>query len=75
MNNFRSLFDEIEINEFSLANCRLQDAECHLDGQYKASARMGATEVAFTGDFFVRATRDELGYWCMKEIQINGFNP
>jgi hypothetical protein len=75
INRFKSLFDEIEMTEYNVADCSVIENECYVKGNYKSTARIGMDETVFAGDFEVKLVFSELGYWDMKEIQINGFNP
>jgi len=75
INQFKSLFDEIEMKEYDVANCSVRETECYIEGNYKATAKIGINETVFAGNFTVKSVMGEWGYWNMKEIQINGFNP
>jgi hypothetical protein len=44
-------------------------------GDYKAIACLEGNETVIEGDFKVKLVIGALGYWDMKEIQVNGFNP
>jgi hypothetical protein len=75
INNFHSLFDDIQLNEFVITNCKVNKDESIVEGRYQASANMNINEIKFSGDFSVKLVTGELGYWYMKEIEIEGFNP
>ena len=75
INRFKSIFDEIEISEFNVENCVVQENNCEIRGQYKAVARQQGNETTFAGSYEVKLVISELGYWDMKTIQISGFNP
>jgi hypothetical protein len=75
MSRFKSLFDEIELVEFNVTNCIVSTPNCEVHGNYEAKANSGTNEVIFKGKFKVELLFSELGYWDMKRIQIDGFNP
>jgi hypothetical protein len=74
VNRFKSLFDEIELKEFNITRCSVEDNDCYINGSYEALAKMAVSETVFAGDFMVRLIKAESGYWEMKEIKINGFS-
>ncbi len=75
MSRFKSLFDEIELVEFNVTNCSVSTPNYEVHGNYEAKANSGTNEVIFRGNFKVELLFSELGYWDMKSIQIEGFNP
>ena len=75
INRFKSLFDQIELEECNIVDCTVNENESRVAGNYKAVAKMENTEAIFGGDFRIKLAVSELGYWDMKRIQIDGFNP
>ena len=75
INRFKSLFDQIKLEECNIVDCTVNEKESRVIGNYKAIAKSGNSETIFAGKFNVKLVISELGYWDMKEIQINGFNP
>jgi hypothetical protein len=75
INLFKTMFDKIDLIESNVANCYVEGSECLVTGNYKAIASLGGDETVIEGDFKVKLVVSTLGYWDMKEIQINGFNP
>jgi hypothetical protein len=75
ISRFKSLFDEIELVEFNVTNCSVSTPNCKVYGNYEAKVNSGTNEVIFRGNFKVELLFSELGYWDMKSIQIEGFNP
>jgi len=75
INRFKSLFDQIELEECNIVDCTVNENESRVAGNYKAVAKMENTEAIFGGDFRIKLAVSELGYWDMKEIFIDGFNP
>jgi hypothetical protein len=74
VNRFKSLFDEIELLESDVTHCNVSETICEVKGNYKAMARSGKNEIVYEGDFRVELILDDLGYWDMKRIEIDGFN-
>ena len=74
VNRFKSLFDEIELLESDIIHCNVGETICDVKGNYKAMARAGKNEIVYEGDFKVELILDDLGYWDMKRIEIDGFN-
>lgn len=75
INRFKSMFDEIELLASAISSCQVKETECGVKGTYKAIAKIGETEMILEGDFQVGLIISELGYWDMKSIQIDGFDP
>ncbi len=75
INRFKSIFDEIEVTEFKVADCVVDENNCCVSGTYKAVAIIGVNETTFAGPYVVKLVIGDLGYWEMKDIQIGGFNP
>ena len=75
INRFKSIFDEIAVTEFNVDDCVINECNCFVRGNYKATASIGISETIFAGQYVVKLIIGELGYWEMKDIQISGFNP
>jgi hypothetical protein len=75
VNRFKSLFEEIELQDCSISDCKVDKTGCEVKGQYKAVARTMESEIFYEGDFMVKLIQADTGYWYFKEIQIDGFNP
>jgi hypothetical protein len=75
ISRFKSLFDEIELLESDVIRCNVGETICEVNGNYKAIARTEKNEIVYEGDFKVELVLSDLGYWVMKKIVIDGFNP
>lgn len=75
INRFKSLFDEIELPDFSVAHCHVSGATCEVKGSYKAFAKSGENEIFYEGNFRVELIQNDFEYWYMKNVQIEGFSP
>ena len=75
INKFKSVFDEIEVTEFNVDDCLVNESDCCVRGNYKVTASIGPNETIFAGQFVVKLVINDLGYWEMKDIRIDGFNP
>lgn len=74
INRFKSLFDEIELQDFNIAYCKVDGADCEVKGNYKAFAKNEENEIFYEGDFQVKLIQKDFEYWYIKNIQIDGFN-
>jgi hypothetical protein len=75
INQFKSLFDEIEVTEHNTTNCEVKDAHCVVKGNYRAMAKNDKDSIIYQGDFKVELILNDMDYWYFKNIQIEGFNP
>lgn len=74
INRFKSLFEEIELENCSIDQCEVREKECQVSGAYKAIAKSGANELVYTGLLKVELVIDDSRYWDFKTIDIVGFN-
>ncbi|ANH82817.1 hypothetical protein A8C56_19145 [Niabella ginsenosidivorans] len=74
INRFKSLFDEIELEECTVNSCTVNENDCCVTGNYKAVAQSANSKTTFSGNFTVGLIKDDAGYWNMKDIEIEGFN-
>lgn len=74
INQFKSLFDEIELLECNVIFCQVGEVDCEVKGNYKARAKTERDEIIFEGDFKVELILNEFEYWFFKKIQIDEFN-
>ena len=75
INQFKSLFDEIELIEHNTTNCEVQDANCMVKGNYRAMAKNDKDSFIYQGGFKVELILNDMDYWYFKNIHIEGFNP
>jgi len=75
INRFKSLFEEIEVQNFDIVHCQVSGAVCEVKGNYKAFAKNEENEIFFEGNFQVQLIQQDFEYWYFKNIQIDGFNP
>lgn len=75
INRFKSLFDEIELQDFNIVHCLVNGTACAVKGNYKAFAKNDENEIFFEGNFQVELIQKDFEYWYIKNIQIDGFNP
>jgi uncharacterized protein YneR len=75
INRFKSLFDEIEVTEYTTVSCDVKDTDCVVKGNYVALAKNGNNSIVYKGDFKVELSLNDMDYWYFKNIQIDGFNP
>lgn len=74
INVFKSVYDEINLNDCQVDACIVNENDCIVSGTYEAKASTGNQDQVFKGDFKTRLVLNDLEYWCIKELKINGFN-
>jgi hypothetical protein len=74
IDRFKSLFDEIELQDFNIVHCVVNGTACEVKGKYKAVAKNEENEIFFAGNFQVELTQKDFEYWYIKSVQIDGFN-
>ncbi len=73
INQFKSLFDEIELAGYTTSNCVVQDTDCIVKGNYQAIAKNRDEIIVYKGKYTVELVLKETGHWYFKNIQIDGF--
>ncbi len=72
INRFKFLYDEMELLECEIDKCDVSGSETLITGYYKAAAKSGNNETDFSGRLSVKLVLGDLGYWDMKEINLEG---
>jgi len=75
INGFKSLFDKIGLIKCTVANCEVNEKDCIIKGNYKATAKRGNDKMNYSGSFKVELVLNDMDYWYFKKIQMDGFNP
>lgn len=76
-NRFKSFFKKIKLKELIVERCEVINAEKTIvRGNYKAvaSAIDDGDKLIFEGLFSVELNPDELGYWSIRGLQMDGIN-
>jgi hypothetical protein len=72
INRFKDIFDEIELTEVKSDDCRIEDTSCKVTGSYKSKLVSGGSEARIKGGWLVEYFLDDLGYWEICNVQIEG---
>ena len=72
INRFKDIFDDIVLTEVKTDSCRIEDTHCTVKGFYKSVLVCGKSENQIEGNWMVEYFLDELGYWEMINVQIEG---
>jgi len=75
INRFKSLFNEIELEQCEIHDCTVSNNGCTVMGSYRAKAKTGNDELVYEGPFSVELILKDTQYWYLKRIEIKGFNP
>jgi hypothetical protein len=74
-NNYKSAYDDIEIEEIAVKNCIVEEQQCSVDGTYIVKADSGIDTLQFSGSWKVNFEKDDkFGYWYIFEVQVPGIN-
>lgn len=74
INRFKSVFDEIELEECKVKYCTVNENDCQVKGDYRAIAKTSNSENLFQGNYLIELAREN-DYWHIKKIWIERFNP
>ena len=76
-NRFKSFYSKIKLKKLIIDHCEIVSAEkTKVHGKYKAIAMAidSSDKTIFEGQFLVVLNPDDLGYWSIREIQMEGIN-
>jgi len=71
---FKSLFDEIALEQSAVSSCLVDGNRCLVTGEYKAVGVTGGQRSIFQGSFTVKLEKGYLDYWEFIEINLAGFS-
>ena len=72
INRFKDIFDDIVLTQARSNDCRIENTQCTVTGFYQSTLVSGNSETQIEGNWRVEYILDELGYWEMNNIQIEG---
>lgn len=73
--NYKSAYDNIEIEAIVVTNCLVEEQICSVDGTYNIKAYMGDYALGLSGSWKVSFEKDDqFGYWYIFDVQIPGIN-
>ncbi len=75
-NRFKSFYKKIRLQEIEVKSCSVQEDKTIAKGNYKAIATTieDGVKMSFQGNFMIELQPDELGYWSIKLMQIDGID-
>jgi hypothetical protein len=75
VNRFKEAYNSLEINEIEAGNCIIDDKLSTVTGKYAVTATIDTENHLLSGNWKVIFLLDEeLGYWYITTIEINGIN-
>ena len=73
VNQFKLAYDELEINEIAGPHCVVNEKDSLVSGTYKITATVAKETITLSGQWKVLFEWDEeLGYWYITEVNIEG---
>lgn len=72
INRFKDRFDSMFLEKFLINICIVKEAEALVTGYYNVLSSFIGIDQVFSGICNVKLTRDDLGYWNIKEASIEG---
>jgi len=73
VNQFKAAFDDIVLNDVLADSCTIEETTCTVKGRYDASAFLGNEKLEWKNSWTVIFHfDDEIGYWLMDAVIING---
>ena len=73
--DYKSAYDNIEIEDIDVTSCLVEEQICSVDGTYKVKAYVGVDALQLSGKWKVNFEKDDkLGYWYISEVQIYGID-
>ena len=73
IDQFKSSYDEIELNNCEIVSCVVEGNHCVVSGKYAATATAHSIVHSFEGNFRVDISRENSDFWFFKTIWIEGF--
>jgi hypothetical protein len=75
VNLFKAAYDNLEIKEIESTKCSIEKTDCWVTGKYSVDAIAGIAKYSLSGNWNVYFKQDEeLGYWNIAGIEIEGIN-
>lgn len=73
INQFKNAFDDIDCKNVQPDKCSIDETVCTVTGIYEAAGFTGGDKMEWNGSWkVVFVFDDELGYWNISEVHING---
>jgi hypothetical protein len=74
VNNFKTFFEEINLEKCIVSSCSVEEASSTVKGIYEASAIAGKEKMIFQGEFIIGLLLNSVGFHSIKDIFIEGIH-
>ena len=74
INRFKSLYDEIQLNDLTNVNCIIDNTNCQVQGSFDVTLVLPSEEIKVEGNWLVEFNLDDFGYWGIYHVKIEGIN-
>lgn len=74
VNNFKTFFEEINLEKCIVSSCSVEEASSTVKGKYEASAIAGKEKMIFQGEFIIGLLLNSVGFHSIKDIFIEGIH-
>jgi hypothetical protein len=74
VNNFKTFFEEINLEKCIASSCSVEEASSAVKGKYEASAIAGKEKMIFQGEFIIGLLLNSVGFYSIKDIFIEGIH-
>jgi hypothetical protein len=74
VNNFKTFFEEINLEKCIVSSCSVEEASSAVKGKYEASAIAGKEKMIFQGEFIIGLLLNSVGFYSIKDIFIEGIH-
>jgi hypothetical protein len=74
VNNFKTFFEEINLEKCIVSSCSVEEASSTVKGKYEASAIAGKEKMIFQGEFIIGLLLNSVGFYSIKDIFIEGIH-
>lgn len=74
INRFKSLYDDIKLNDLTIIDCIIDNTNCQVQGGFDVLLVLPSEEIKVEGNWLVEFKLDDFGYWEIYHVQIKGIN-
>jgi hypothetical protein len=71
---FKTCFNNMKLKKVNTFSCVVNRTNTLAEGDYQFSASLGSLETFYKGKWKVKFLRDDLGYWVIKNIWLEGID-
>ncbi len=74
INRFKSLYDDIQLNDLTNIDCIIDNTNCQVQGGFDVTLVLPSEEIKVEGNWLVEFNLDDYGYWGIYNVEIEGIN-